>query len=151
MVRLKKSNVTLIDKFIYITNDEKIKINDWVLHKESILEVSKLIENTDGATYLKVKELSNINIRVDVCQKIIASSNPDLNLPQIPTFDYRGISTIMVEYDNRCCGRCDGIHDLNLKPQEPPIFLYHGTAESSVPFILKEGLKPQKRNHVHLS
>jgi putative RNA 2'-phosphotransferase len=41
--------------------------------------------------------------------------------------------------------------DLKLKPQKPPIFLYHGTALDSVKAILKEGLKPQARNHVHLS
>jgi putative RNA 2'-phosphotransferase len=41
--------------------------------------------------------------------------------------------------------------DLKLKSQDPPHFLYHGTSEDSVKSILKEGLKPQSRNHVHLS
>ncbi len=41
--------------------------------------------------------------------------------------------------------------DLQLKEAEPPDFLYHGTARTSVPAIRKQGLKPMKRHHVHLS
>lgn len=41
--------------------------------------------------------------------------------------------------------------DLQLKPVEPPEFLYHGTATRFLDSILKEGLKPQQRQHVHLS
>lgn len=33
----------------------------------------------------------------------------------------------------------------------PPIVLYHGTSSSVVPTILKTGLKPMSRHHVHLS
>ena len=41
--------------------------------------------------------------------------------------------------------------DLELKPVTPPEFLYHGTATRFLDCILKEGLKPQQRQHVHLS
>lgn len=41
--------------------------------------------------------------------------------------------------------------DLQLKPITPPEFLYHGTATRFLDSILKEGLKPQQRQHVHLS
>lgn len=41
--------------------------------------------------------------------------------------------------------------DLQLKPVTPPEFLYHGTATRFLDSILKEGLKPQQRQHVHLS
>ena len=41
--------------------------------------------------------------------------------------------------------------DLDLTPVEPPEFLYHGTAYKSVAKIQQEGLKPQKRQYVHLS
>ena len=41
--------------------------------------------------------------------------------------------------------------DLQLKPVKPPEFLYHGTATRFLDSILKEGLKPQQRQHVHLS
>ncbi|HNO26924.1 MAG TPA: RNA 2'-phosphotransferase [Leptospiraceae bacterium] len=41
--------------------------------------------------------------------------------------------------------------DVQLKRETPPPFLYHGTAEKHLELILKEGLKPMKRLHVHLS
>lgn len=41
--------------------------------------------------------------------------------------------------------------DLELVPKEPPTLLYHGTNETNAIKIEKEGLKSQKRNHVHLS
>jgi putative RNA 2'-phosphotransferase len=41
--------------------------------------------------------------------------------------------------------------DLKLKPQEPPLELYHGTAIRFSDSIRKDGLKPGKRHHVHLS
>ena len=41
--------------------------------------------------------------------------------------------------------------DVELTEQQPPEFLYHGTGEKYVPFIDKEGLKPQSRLYVHLS
>ena len=41
--------------------------------------------------------------------------------------------------------------DLNLKPAIPPDTLYHGTADRFVESILKEGLKKQQRQHLHLS
>ena len=41
--------------------------------------------------------------------------------------------------------------DLELKPAKPPEFLYHGTAVNSVEQIKREGLKPRKRQYVHLS
>jgi putative RNA 2'-phosphotransferase len=41
--------------------------------------------------------------------------------------------------------------DLDMKEVKPPTHLYHGTSESSLKSIMKEGLMPQKRHHVHLS
>ncbi len=41
--------------------------------------------------------------------------------------------------------------DLELTPKEPPAVLYHGTATRFLPSILKEGLRPGQRHHVHLS
>jgi putative RNA 2'-phosphotransferase len=40
--------------------------------------------------------------------------------------------------------------DLQLEAVLPPEKLYHGTATTSVEAIMKSGLKPQKRQHVHL-
>ena len=41
--------------------------------------------------------------------------------------------------------------DLGLAPSRPPDLLFHGTAEASLPAILAEGLRPEGRQHVHLS
>ena len=41
--------------------------------------------------------------------------------------------------------------DLGLKKIDPPFTLYHGTKDNLVDLILKEGLKPMSRVHVHLS
>lgn len=41
--------------------------------------------------------------------------------------------------------------DLDLTPREPPALLFHGTAEKSLKAILAEGLKPGRRQKVHLS
>ena len=41
--------------------------------------------------------------------------------------------------------------DLALAPAKPPPILYHGTQESSVQSVLRNGLLKGRRNHVHLS
>ena len=41
--------------------------------------------------------------------------------------------------------------DVELKMQEPPEFLYHGTATRFLDNIMNEGLKPMSRLYVHLS
>lgn len=41
--------------------------------------------------------------------------------------------------------------DLGLEQVEPPPFLYHGTVQRFLGQILKQGLVPGKRHHVHLS
>jgi len=41
--------------------------------------------------------------------------------------------------------------DLGLAPAEPPATLYHGTPRTNIDSILREGLRPRSRDHVHLS
>lgn len=41
--------------------------------------------------------------------------------------------------------------DLKLEEMPPPQWLYHGTAVKSLPSIVREGLRRQSREHVHLS
>ncbi len=41
--------------------------------------------------------------------------------------------------------------DLGLEPVQPPAELFHGTSESRVEPILRDGLRPMGRRHVHLS
>jgi len=41
--------------------------------------------------------------------------------------------------------------DLQLAPSVPPDILYHGTASATLDAIFASGIKPQTRQHVHLS
>ena len=41
--------------------------------------------------------------------------------------------------------------DLELKPQQPPAFLYHGTVSKFMHAIRQHGLQKRSRQHVHLS
>lgn len=41
--------------------------------------------------------------------------------------------------------------DVELKEQQPPQYLYHGTADRFLNSIVSEGLKPMSRLYVHLS
>jgi putative RNA 2'-phosphotransferase len=41
--------------------------------------------------------------------------------------------------------------DLDLPPADPPGTLFHGTPRTNLPAILREGLRPGSRQHVHLS
>ena len=41
--------------------------------------------------------------------------------------------------------------DVELKEEEPPEFLYHGTGDRFIKAIMEEGLKPMSRLYVHLS
>ena len=41
--------------------------------------------------------------------------------------------------------------DLGLAPTRPPTVLYHGTKDGFLSAILREGLRSQSRQHVHLS
>ncbi|MDJ0344858.1 RNA 2'-phosphotransferase [Streptomyces sp. H10-C2] len=41
--------------------------------------------------------------------------------------------------------------DLGLAAAQPPAVLYHGTATTTLPRILREGLRPMTRQDVHLS
>jgi putative RNA 2'-phosphotransferase len=41
--------------------------------------------------------------------------------------------------------------DLDLPPADPPTVLYHGTPRANLDSILRDGLRPRSRHHVHLS
>lgn len=41
--------------------------------------------------------------------------------------------------------------DLGLEPVAPPEFLFHGTKDNVLEAIMREGLTPRSRQHVHLS
>ena len=41
--------------------------------------------------------------------------------------------------------------DLDLPATTPPAVLFHGTPRANLPSIMREGLRPRSRHHVHLS
>lgn len=41
--------------------------------------------------------------------------------------------------------------NISFERKTPPSILYHGTSESFIPQIIKEGLKPMSRQYIHLS
>lgn len=41
--------------------------------------------------------------------------------------------------------------DLDLPPADPPAVLFHGTPRENLNSILRDGLRPRSRHHVHLS
>jgi putative RNA 2'-phosphotransferase len=41
--------------------------------------------------------------------------------------------------------------DLGLEPADPPAHLFHGTPAANLPSIMRDGLRPGSRHHVHLS
>ncbi|MBC8739756.1 RNA 2'-phosphotransferase [Paraburkholderia sp. UCT31] len=58
----------------------------------------------------------------------------------------------MTAYAIRCCqGHSTLQVALTFSKGVPPPRLYHGTSSKALPAILKEGLTPQRRHHVHLS
>jgi hypothetical protein len=58
---------------IYITSDEEIKDAKWIIHNGKIHEVTK-----NKGLYISVKEVSHIDIRANLCKKIILTTDPDL-------------------------------------------------------------------------
>jgi hypothetical protein len=60
-------------KNIYITSDEEIKEGDYIIHNGKLYKVSK-----NKGLYLSVYELSSLDIRTDLCKKIILTTDQDL-------------------------------------------------------------------------
>ena len=62
------------NQHIYITSDEEIKDAKWIIHNGKIHEVIK-----NKGLYISVKELSHIDIRADLCKKIILTTDQSLD------------------------------------------------------------------------
>jgi len=81
----------------------------------------------------------------------------------------RGELDVIVEHNDKSrfavCRRDDGTEwirasqghsrkvrvDLDLPPADPPEVLFHGTPWDNLPSILRDGLRPRGRHHVHLA
>lgn len=94
------------------------------LDKEGWCEVSQLVANTD----FTVTELESIVAQDSKGRYAMRDGRIRAN---------QGHSTDEVK--------------MTFTKKVPPTVLYHGTPNGKVPVIMKEGLKPMKRHHVHLS
>lgn len=66
-------NIHRINGKIYITNDEEIKDGDCILHNNKIHKV-----RINKGLYLTLYEFEHIDVRADICKKIILTTDPDL-------------------------------------------------------------------------
>jgi hypothetical protein len=67
---------------IYITSDEEIKEGDFVIHNSNIYEVI-----VNKKLYISVKELNHIDIREDLCKKIILTTDQNLIANGVQSID----------------------------------------------------------------
>jgi hypothetical protein len=92
---------SIYPKHLYILSDEEIKGGDWILDSANKLrKVLKISEDNR----LCLSELFAITVLASSCKKIIASTDPSLNLPR-PSDSFikkycelGGIDEVMVEY-----------------------------------------------------
>jgi putative RNA 2'-phosphotransferase len=94
----------------------------------------------DNAGWTDVKTLlNNINMDMTTLEEVVAINNKK-------RFEFSEDKTRIRARQGHSINV-----DLGYEPQEPPEFLYHGTATRFLESILKEGLKPMGRHQVHLS
>lgn len=94
----------------------------------------------DEAGWTDVKTLlKNVHMDMATLEQVVATNNKK-------RFEFN---------ENKTRIRARQGHSVNVKlgyePQDPPEFLYHGTATRFLTPIMNEGLKPMGRHHVHLS
>lgn len=92
-------------QYLYILSDNEIKAGDWAYHAERgiIFHVKKILENHFIPVNFEELRLTPTKSK---CLKIIATNNPELNLPGIPaTFIHSycassgSITEVMVQYE----------------------------------------------------
>ena len=124
-------NKKRISKFLSLVlrhSPETINLN---MDENGWVEIEQLINNG--------KKYKNINLNKDLIEDIVKNNDK-----QRFTLD-----------DSKKRIRANQGHsinvDLELESKIPPNILYHGTTERFLDSILKDGLKPMSRQHVHLS
>lgn len=119
-----------LSKFLCLILRHKPETIGIKLDKHGWTDVSKLIENMNEA---------GKNLSLNKLKEIVETDNKN-------RFSFK---------ENFKKIRANQGHSINIdlgyNPQQPPEFLYHGTAEKFVNSIFEKGLKKQNRHHVHLS
>jgi putative RNA 2'-phosphotransferase len=129
MPKIKDTNATAISKFLSFILRHKPEEIGLQLDPEGWANISELIECAKPQVELTFEMIEQV---------VIESEKQRFKLS-----------------DDKTCIRANQGHsvkvDLKLIPVTPPAILYHGTAEQNWGSIIKQGLKPQSRHHVHLS
>ena len=93
----------------------------------------------DKHGWRKVSELLNIGFTQELLDEIVETNNKK-------RFEYNSDKTMIRARQGHSIDV-----DVELTEAIPPDVLYHGTAKHFLPSIMKQGLIPGKRLHVHLS
>lgn len=96
------------------------------------LEIDAIIEKSSGLRKVPPLSVEMIDLAVRTCDKqryVISEDRKRIRARQGHSFAV----------------------DLGLAPVMPPKLLYHGTVERFFSSIMREGLTPQQRQHVHLT
>lgn len=123
-------NTSKVSKFLSFVLRHKPEACGLTLDSGGWVSVEKLLQGMDQAGY---------SISVDELLQIVAESD-------------KGRFTLAS--DGSCIRAAQGhsvVVDLELAPVMPPYELFHGTATTNVEAIVEQGLKPGRRQHVHLS
>jgi putative RNA 2'-phosphotransferase len=127
-------------KYLSLLLRHKPETANLTLDKEGWCDITQLITNTD----FTVEELEKITEtdakgRYSIRYWEMAHCGSDLEVIREPTHirANQGHSTKSVK--------------MHFKVAVPPVVLYHGADDRFMGIIMKEGLTPQKRHHVHLS
>ena len=123
---MEKSNLEQKSKYLAYILRHRPDVAGIVLDKEGWTDLTTLIKNTD----LSAEEVELI-VQNDAKQRYsISADGTKIRANQ-------GHSTKEVS--------------MTFEKAVPPVVLYHGTTSQAIDQILKQGLKPMNRHHVHLT
>ena len=119
-----------LSKFISLILRHKPEAVNITLDEHGWADIEELIAGING---------TGRKINMDILEKIVSSDDKQ-------RYSFNHDKTLI---------RANQGHsipvDVELKEQEPPEYLYHGTAARFLDSIANEGLKPMSRLYVHLS
>jgi putative RNA 2'-phosphotransferase len=125
------ANLTRISKFLSLVlrhAPETIHVN---VDKNGWLDIQQLIDNSN--------KYKNLGLTIDIIKKVVENNDKQ---------------RFIISDDGKRIRANQGHSitvDLELESKTPPDVLYHGTAIRFLDSIRREGLKPMKRQYVHLS
>lgn len=115
--------------------------------------LSLILRHNPGVIGLELDQNGWANVEELIQKCSTKGKNLDLNiLKQIVRNDNKQRYSFNGNFSKIRANQGHSINiDLELQAQEPPEFLFHGTADRNIESIMANGLKKRNRNHVHLS